>query len=218
MQFVYLLFTLHLQNLQDYRGSEIYLPHRLEGTLQQPRAKANTPTNCDERQGTKISRKRIQANKAKTSPHYGGKIKLKDSLKYSVEIAQIQNLTSLKQNFYFVQPSWIFLLATWPTCSITWPGSEPKRDTKTQHSATIFNCSLPLTCLITRGETFLLLTSQTSLLTLPIPPFLWSERKYSKTFSIYAFGQFQLHLIESILTHFRIMSLPNSNCISTKFF
>ena len=34
MQFVYLLFKLELRNLRDYEGSEIYVPQRLEGTLQ----------------------------------------------------------------------------------------------------------------------------------------------------------------------------------------
>ena len=49
MQFAYLLFNLDSGNLRDYEGSKIYLPHRLEGTLQQPKAKANTPLSADER-------------------------------------------------------------------------------------------------------------------------------------------------------------------------
>ena len=44
------------------------------------------------------------------------------------------------------------------------------------------------------------------------------HRKDSKTFSINVFARFQLHPIENILKHFQIMSLPNSNCISSKMF
>ena len=62
MQFVYLLINLDLRNLRDYEGSEIYLPHRLEGTLQQPRAKANTPLTSDEKQAKKVSAERIEAS------------------------------------------------------------------------------------------------------------------------------------------------------------
>ena len=42
-------FELDLQTLRDYERNEICLPHRLEGTLQQTRAKTNTPTNSDDR-------------------------------------------------------------------------------------------------------------------------------------------------------------------------
>ena len=47
MQIIYLLFKLDLQNLRDYEGSEIYLAHRLQRTLQQPKAKTITPTSSD---------------------------------------------------------------------------------------------------------------------------------------------------------------------------
>ena len=45
-----------------------------------------------------------------------------------------------------------------------------------------------------------------------------SPRNYSKTFSNDVYANFQFHLIENILTHFQIMSLPISNCISAKLF
>ena len=48
VQFVYLLFILDLRNLQYYEGGEIYLPHKMDETLQQPTAKANTPPSSDE--------------------------------------------------------------------------------------------------------------------------------------------------------------------------
>ena len=113
----------------------------------------------------------------------------------------------------------IFLLATWPTCSITWPGHMTKRGKNTQRSTTIFSCLLPLTRLITRGEILLLLTLNfSSLINLPIPLFLWSERKHFKTFSNYVFAKFQLHLSQFFQRHFQIMSLPKSNCISSNLF
>ena len=57
-----------------------------------------------------------------------------------------------------------------------------------------------------------------SLLILSILLSFWSERKYSKTIPNFALAKFQLPLIENILRHFQIMSLPNSNCISLKIF
>ena len=145
--------------------------------------------------------------------------KVTDSLKYSVEIAQFQDLIYKKQKFYFVQRSGIFLLATWPTCSITWPGHVTKQGKNTQRSATIFNCSLPLTCLITRGETLLLLTLNFSpLLTIPIPLFPWNRRTYFETISNYAFAKFQPHLIESIQRHYQIMFKQFQIVSPTKFF
>ena len=39
MQFVYLLYNLHLEILQDYEGSDNYLPYRLEKMLEQTREK-----------------------------------------------------------------------------------------------------------------------------------------------------------------------------------
>ena len=79
-----------------------------------------------------------------------------------------------------------------------------KRGINTQHSATIFSFSLPLTWLITRGETLALLISIfSSLLILPIPFLPWSERNYSKTFSNYNFLKFYSHRIKNILIHLK---------------
>ena len=95
------------------------------------------------------------------------------------------------------------------TCSVTWRGQVTKRSVKTQRSATIFSHSVPLTCLTTRGETLSLLTSKFSpLLTLPTLFFLWSEWKFSKTFSIYVIANFLLRLIEKTLRHLQSLSLP----------
>ena len=47
-----------------------------------------------------------------------------------------------------------------------------------------------------------------SFLTISIPLFFWSERNYSKTFSIYVFAKFLLLLFETNLIHFQIVSLP----------
>ena len=135
------------------------------------------------------------------SRHYGGKIRLIDSLKYSVLIAQYRDLILQKQKFYFAQPTGIFLLATWPRCSITWSGHVTKRGINTQRSATICSCSLPLTCLITRGETLLLLSSKFS----------------SLLFLLYQFF-FSFTASENTLRQFQIIFLPNSNFISSKLF
>ena len=41
VQFASLVFTLDLRNVRNNERSEIFLPHRLKRTLQQPRAKKN---------------------------------------------------------------------------------------------------------------------------------------------------------------------------------
>ena len=58
--FVFLLFKLYLRKLRHHGGKKIYVPHILDGTLQQPRAKTNTPPKCDERQETKFSTEKIK--------------------------------------------------------------------------------------------------------------------------------------------------------------
>ena len=42
VQFVYFLIDLDFRNIQDYKEFEAYLPHRMEETLQQLRAKKYT--------------------------------------------------------------------------------------------------------------------------------------------------------------------------------
>ena len=42
VQFIYLLYNLHLETLQDYERSDIFLPHRLEKMLEQTREKTIT--------------------------------------------------------------------------------------------------------------------------------------------------------------------------------
>ena len=87
-------------------------------------------------------------------------------------------------------------------------GHVTKRGINTQRSATNSSRSLPLICRITRGETLLPLTSNfSSLLTLPILLFFWSQRKYSQTIPNFFLAQFQLHLLENILRQFQIISI-----------
>ena len=50
-QLVYLLFKLHLRDPRDDKGSWISLSHKLEGTLQHPRAKTNSSSKNDEWSG-----------------------------------------------------------------------------------------------------------------------------------------------------------------------
>ena len=58
----------------------------------------------------------------------------------------------------------------------------------------------------------------TSLLTLPILLFFWTERKHSKTFSYDVFAKFQFRLNENILRPFQNMSVPKFRCFSSKLF
>ena len=78
---------------------------------------------------------------------------------------------------------------------------------KYQRSATNFISSLPLFCLITQGETLLPLTSNfSSLFTLPILLFFWSEQKYSKTIPNCVLAKFQPHFLQNILRQLQIVS------------
>ena len=124
-----------------------------------------------------------------------------DSLNYSVETAQFLDSILRKQKFSFALLSRIFLLATRLTCSITWSGHVTKRGINTRRSVTIFSCSVPLTCLNTRGETLLLLILNFSSL-------LFLAYQFFSSFGA----------SENILRHSQIVSLPNSNFISSKIF
>ena len=57
-QLIYLLYKLRLRDPRDDKGSWFSLSHRLEGTLQQPRAETNSSSKNDERSGQKLSMKR----------------------------------------------------------------------------------------------------------------------------------------------------------------